>query len=154
MHLKRGNYTWYIQMKIYTKTSCQKSVYKEMTESFSEGQIVSLKQWILWICSNALDRIFYPLWNELAKGYPSLSYEPILDGSQIEGLQRLLYYKAQHAMPLKNFVEKLCGEMESFSRVINKHLTFLETEVNYFSVIVLSQQEDSKISRFCVQLSS
>ncbi|KAA8542369.1 hypothetical protein F0562_023494 [Nyssa sinensis] len=84
---------------------------------------------ILIFYSNALDKIFHPLLNELAQGCSSPLYERYPNGSQIEGLQRLLYSKSQDGIPLCNFVEKLYRELELFVMGISKHLVFLETEV-------------------------
>ncbi|XP_028092839.1 zinc finger protein BRUTUS-like At1g18910 isoform X1 [Camellia sinensis] len=79
--------------------------------------------------STALEKIFNPVLNELANGYLSHLQERFQDESQIEGLQRLLYHKDQNRLPLFNFVEKLCGELELFVMGISKHLALLESEI-------------------------
>ncbi|KAK1359771.1 Zinc ion binding protein [Heracleum sosnowskyi] len=79
--------------------------------------------------SNALNKIFYPIWNELSKDFTLPEYAQFLDERKIEGLQNLLSYKAHCAIPLKNYVEKLCGELELFVSWIDEHLTLLQKQV-------------------------
>ncbi|KAL1812482.1 hypothetical protein ACET3Z_022547 [Daucus carota] len=79
--------------------------------------------------SNALNKIFYPVWNELPKNFTLPEYAQFLDERKIEGLQNLLSYKAHSAIPLKNYVEKLCGELELFLSWIDEHLTLLQKQV-------------------------
>lgn len=83
------------------------------------------------IYSIALDQIFYPLIDELTKSDPSTSREQLIEGSQIEELQRLLYCKLQGGIQLNVLIEMLCQEVESFVGRISKKLHFLETVV-YF----------------------
>ncbi|XAR50105.1 Ubiquitin--protein ligase [Bertholletia excelsa] len=84
---------------------------------------------VLIFYSNALDKVFSPVLNELADSSLFHFHERFQDESQIEGLQKLLCHKDQNGLPLCNFVEKLCMELELFARGINKHLAFLQTEV-------------------------
>ncbi|XP_059643366.1 zinc finger protein BRUTUS-like At1g74770 isoform X2 [Cornus florida] len=84
---------------------------------------------VLIFYRNALDKIFYPMSNELVKVCPSPSFEQFPVESQIESLQRLLYSKVQNGIPTFNFMEKLCGELELFFMGISKQMVFLETEV-------------------------
>ncbi|XP_074343999.1 zinc finger protein BRUTUS-like At1g74770 [Apium graveolens] len=79
--------------------------------------------------SNALNKIFYPVWNELSKDSSLPEYAQFLDERKIEGLQNLLSYKSHIAIPLKNYVEKLCGELELFLSWIDEHLTLLQKQV-------------------------
>ena len=100
----------------------------------------SANKFINAFCSNALNRIFYPVWNELPKDFKLPEYAQFLDERKIEGLQNLLSYKSHSAIPLKNYVEKLCGELELFLSWIDEHLTLLQKQVHYFfSFIILTQ---------------
>ncbi|XP_004242165.1 zinc finger protein BRUTUS-like At1g74770 isoform X1 [Solanum lycopersicum] len=82
--------------------------------------------------SNALDQIYYPLVNQLNKDSPSPFYEQFIERSQIEELQKLLYYKLHEEIQIKVFVDMLCQEVELFVGRMNKKLQFLETEVFVF----------------------
>ncbi|KAM3307842.1 zinc finger protein BRUTUS-like [Capsicum chacoense] len=82
--------------------------------------------------SNALDQIYYPLVDQLNKDSPSTFHEQFIERSQIEELQRLLYYKLPEGIQLRVFVDMLCQEVESFVGRINKKLQFLDTVVFVF----------------------
>lgn len=83
-----------------------------------------------FFCSTAWDKKFNPIVNELANGILSHYHERFQVDGQIKGLQRLLYHKDQNGMPLCNYVEKLCGELELFATGISEHLSSLEKEVH------------------------
>lgn len=85
------------------------------------------------IYSNALDQIYYPLVNQLNKDSPSPFYEQFIERSQIEELQKLLYYKLHEEIQIKVFVDMLCQEVELFVGRMNKKLQFLEAEVRCLS---------------------
>ncbi|PSR89630.1 Zinc finger protein BRUTUS-like [Actinidia chinensis var. chinensis] len=93
--------------------------------------IVQLKFFadVLIFYSTALEKNFNPVLSELANGYQFHFLERFQYESQIEGLLRLLYHKDKNGIPLCNFVEKLCGELELFVMGISGHLALLETEV-------------------------
>ncbi|KAK4375621.1 hypothetical protein RND71_006298 [Anisodus tanguticus] len=82
--------------------------------------------------SNALDQIYYPLVDQLNMDASSTFHEQFIERSQIEELQRLLYYKLHEEIQLRVFIDMLCQELESFVGKINKKLQFLETEVFVF----------------------
>ncbi|XP_059289814.1 zinc finger protein BRUTUS-like At1g74770 isoform X2 [Lycium ferocissimum] len=82
--------------------------------------------------SNALDQIYYPLVDQLNKESLSTFHEQFIERSQIEELQRLLYYKLHEEIQLRVFIDMLCQELESFVGKINKKLLFLENEVFVF----------------------
>nr|XP_009594411.1 zinc finger protein BRUTUS-like At1g74770 isoform X2 [Nicotiana tomentosiformis] len=82
--------------------------------------------------SNALDQIYYPLVDQLTKDAPSTFHEQFIERSQIEELQRLLYYKLHEGIQLRVFTDMLCQELESFVARINKKLQLLETQVFLF----------------------
>jgi zinc finger-like protein len=84
---------------------------------------------VLSFYSNALKKFFYPVLNQLANGCLSPSDEQCSNGSHIEGLQLLLHHNAQNGMPLCKFLDKLCGELESFMLGVSKQFSFQETEV-------------------------
>ncbi|XP_016511441.2 zinc finger protein BRUTUS-like At1g74770 isoform X1 [Nicotiana tabacum] len=84
---------------------------------------------VLNFYSIALEQIFYPLLDEFIKSEPSISYEQFIEGSQMEGLQKLLYCNLQGGIQLNVLIEMLCQEVESFVERISKKLHFLETEV-------------------------
>lgn len=96
-----------------------------------DSAIVLLKFFtdVLLFYSTTWDKTFNPVVNELADGILSQYLERFQVDSQIEGLQRLLYHKDQNGMPLCNYVEKLCGELELFATGISEHLSSLEKEV-------------------------
>ncbi|CAN4100453.1 unnamed protein product [Withania somnifera] len=79
--------------------------------------------------SNALDQIYYPLVDQLNKDVPTTFHEQFIERSQIEELQKLLYYKLHEEIQLRVFVDMLCQEVESFVGRMNKKLQFLENEV-------------------------
>lgn len=79
--------------------------------------------------SNALEKLFYPVFNELVTGNLSSSTERFPNENHIEGLQRLLYSGAKNDMPLPKLVEKLCCELESLIVEISKQFSFQESEV-------------------------
>ncbi|XP_049345318.1 zinc finger protein BRUTUS-like At1g74770 [Solanum verrucosum] len=82
--------------------------------------------------SNALDQIYYPLVDQLNTDALSTFHEQFIERSQIEELQRLLYYKLHGEIQIKVFVDMLCQEVELFVGRMNKKLQFLETEVFVF----------------------
>ncbi|XP_009769605.1 zinc finger protein BRUTUS-like At1g74770 isoform X5 [Nicotiana sylvestris] len=82
--------------------------------------------------SNALDQIYYPLVDQLTKDAPSTLHEQFIERSQIEELQRLLYYKLHDGIQLRVFIDMLCQELESFVARINKKLQFVEAQVFLF----------------------
>ncbi|KAI9117590.1 hypothetical protein K1719_011756 [Acacia pycnantha] len=92
---------------------------------------------VLIFYSNAQKKFFYPVLSELANGWLTKSSEQFLGESHIEDLQRLLLYNAESDIPLSEFVEKLCRELELFMTRINKQFAFQETEV--FPVIHLNR---------------
>lgn len=97
------------------------------------------------LCSNALNKIFYPVWTELSKGFTLPEYAQFLDERKIEGLQNLLSYKSHSAIPLENYVEKLCGELELFLSWIDEHLTLLQKQVHcFFTLSCLNSNEIMK----------
>lgn len=81
------------------------------------------------IYSNALDQIYYPLVDQLNIDAPSTFHEQFIERSQIEELQRLLYYNLHEEIQLRVFIDMLCQEVELFVGRMNKKLQFLETEV-------------------------
>lgn len=85
------------------------------------------------IYSNALDQIYYPLVDQLNTDALSTFHEQFIERSQIEELQRLLYYKLHGEIQIKVFVDMLCQEVELFVGRMNKKLQFLETEVRRLS---------------------
>ena len=97
-------------------------------------------------CSTALEKIFNPVLSELANGYQFHFLERFQYESQIEGLLRLLYHKDKNGIPLCNFVEKLCGELELFVMGISGNLALLETEV-HCSLLFSSFNTTRKILR-------
>ncbi|XP_055832699.1 zinc finger protein BRUTUS-like At1g74770 isoform X2 [Solanum dulcamara] len=82
--------------------------------------------------SNALDQIYYPLVDQLNMDAPSTFHEQFIERSQIEELQRLLYYNLHEEIQLGVFIDMLCQEVELFVGRMNKKLQFLETEVFVF----------------------
>ncbi|KAK9925900.1 hypothetical protein M0R45_023162 [Rubus argutus] len=84
---------------------------------------------VLTFYSNAMEKLFHPVLNELVNGclYPSIEKFP--NESHIESLQKLLYYSLENGTPLGKFVEKLCREIESLVVGVSKHFAFHETEV-------------------------
>lgn len=83
------------------------------------------------IYSDALERVFFPVLNELADGCLSFSHQWFLDESRIEALLQLLQnFDALDGTSLSILVGKLCGQLESFMMRISKHLAFQETEVH------------------------
>ncbi|KAL6178124.1 hypothetical protein ACLB2K_049643 [Fragaria x ananassa] len=81
--------------------------------------------------SNALEKLFHPVLNELVNGrlYPSIEKFP--DESLLESLRNLLYYSLENGTPLGKFVEKLCQEFECLVVGVCKHFAFQETELAY-----------------------
>ncbi|KAK4257144.1 hypothetical protein QN277_006769 [Acacia crassicarpa] len=84
---------------------------------------------VLIFYSNAQKKFFHPVLSELANGWLTKSSEQFLGESHIEDLQQLLLYDAESGIPLPDFVEKLCRELELFMTRINKKFAFQETEV-------------------------
>lgn len=84
---------------------------------------------VLIFYSNALDKIFYPMCTQFAEDCPAPSIQQFLDDTQIEGLQRLLYYKAESVQHVRHFVHKLCTQLEKCVLGIDGHLKFLETKI-------------------------
>ncbi|XP_004301304.1 PREDICTED: uncharacterized protein LOC101310711 [Fragaria vesca subsp. vesca] len=84
---------------------------------------------VLTFYSNALEKLFHPVLNELVNGclYPSIEKFP--DESLLESLRNLLYYSLENGTPLGKFVEKLCREFECLVVGVSKHFAFHETEV-------------------------
>lgn len=89
------------------------------------------------IYSNALDKLFCPVLNQLVHGCMSPSAEGFRGEKHIEGLQMLLYQSAQKDINVEKFVNKLCRELESFIVELSKQFAFHEAEVHtlttYFS---------------------
>nr|GMC75843.1 zinc finger protein BRUTUS-like At1g74770 [Ipomoea batatas] len=83
---------------------------------------------ILAFYSYALDKLFYPLLEEIAETGLSPFYEHLIHESQIEGLTKLLFSKLEEGLQ-SNFIEMLCQELESVAGLINKRLIILEKEV-------------------------
>ncbi|KAJ7956322.1 putative Zinc finger protein [Quillaja saponaria] len=79
--------------------------------------------------SNAQQKLFYPVFNEFANGRVSDSNENFPSESNIGRLQQLLFIDIQNGMPLCNFIEKLCRELEDFEIGVNRQFSFQETEV-------------------------
>ncbi|KAK6924931.1 Zinc finger, CHY-type [Dillenia turbinata] len=79
--------------------------------------------------SIALDKIFYPVLNDLSDGSSSSSKEMFSDRSLLESLQHLLNYIAKTGIPSCEFVEKLHQDLESLMTEIIKNLAFQQTEV-------------------------
>ncbi|XP_022134687.1 zinc finger protein BRUTUS-like At1g18910 isoform X2 [Momordica charantia] len=77
----------------------------------------------------ALEKFFHPVFNRHSDASPISSDQLFLNDSHIEGLQRLLQQGAQDTIPLSNFLEKLCWDVESFIVQVSKQFTFQETEV-------------------------
>ncbi|KAL5544275.1 hypothetical protein UlMin_008059 [Ulmus minor] len=88
---------------------------------------------IITFYSNALEKLFNPVINEIVHGSVSSSNEGFPIGSQIEGLHMLLYHNERNDTNFCKFVEKLCWELESFVAEISKQFAFHEAEV--FSII-------------------
>lgn len=72
--------------------------------------------------------------NELVQGSVSPAAEGFPGESHIEGLQMLLYYKSTNDPSLSKFVDKLCGELESFVMEISKRFDFHEAEVKILHI--------------------
>lgn len=77
----------------------------------------------------ASEKFFRPMFNRHSDVCPVASDQPFLCDGHIEGLQQLLQHGAQDTMPLSNFLEKLCWDMESFVVRVSKQFTFQETKV-------------------------
>ncbi|KAK4568395.1 hypothetical protein RGQ29_003971 [Quercus rubra] len=84
---------------------------------------------VLSFYSNAQEKFFYPMLNQLANGCLSPSDEQFPNGSYIEGLQLLLHHNVQNGIPLCKFLDKLCRELESFMLGVSKQFSFQETKV-------------------------
>ncbi|XP_028784078.1 zinc finger protein BRUTUS-like At1g18910 isoform X2 [Neltuma alba] len=91
---------------------------------------------VLTFYSNAQKKFFYSVLSELAYGWLTKSSEQFLGESHIEDLQQLLLYNAESGMPLSEFVEKLCRELELFMTRVSKQFAFQETQV--FPIIRLN----------------
>ncbi|KZV21692.1 hypothetical protein F511_02850 [Dorcoceras hygrometricum] len=86
---------------------------------------------VLIYYSNSLDKIFYPLFNELAKSnLPPCSR--LVEESQIERLRRLLFFELQSLEQPRSFIEMLSKELESLVEGFNKNLSVLESKVFAF----------------------
>lgn len=82
----------------------------------------------LFDCSNSLDKIFYPLFSELAKSnLPPCNR--LVEESQIECLRRLLFFELQSSKQPRSFIEMLSKELESLVEEFNKNLFVLESKV-------------------------
>ncbi|XP_022921588.1 zinc finger protein BRUTUS-like At1g74770 [Cucurbita moschata] len=77
----------------------------------------------------ALEKFFRPVFNQYSDAYLISSDQAFLSDSHIEALQRLLQHGAHDTIPLSNFLEKLCWDMESFVVRVSKQFTFQETKV-------------------------
>ncbi|EXB42060.1 Uncharacterized RING finger protein [Morus notabilis] len=96
------------------------------------ADIITFYRYFL-IYSNALDKLFCPVLNQLVHGCMSPSAEGFRGEKHIEGLQMLLYQSAQKDINVGKFVNKLCWELESFIVELSKQFAFHEAEV--FSII-------------------
>lgn len=76
-----------------------------------------------------MDQVFYPMVNQLFKNVLPLSFPRLVNKSQIEGLQSLLYGKLEGGAQPSNFLKGLCREVELILRGISENLTYIETEV-------------------------
>ncbi|XP_075519466.1 zinc finger protein BRUTUS-like At1g74770 isoform X1 [Primulina tabacum] len=86
---------------------------------------------VLIYYSNSLDKIFYPLFSELAKSnLPPCSR--LVEESQIECLRRLLFFELQSSEQPESFIEMLSKELESLVEGLNKNLFVLESKVFAF----------------------
>ncbi|XP_071731632.1 zinc finger protein BRUTUS-like At1g74770 isoform X2 [Rutidosis leptorrhynchoides] len=102
--------------------------------------------------SNALDKLFYSMCIELAEDCPSPSYQRFLDGSQIEGLQLLLYCKTENVVSASNFVENLCDKLKICAAGIRKYLTFVEIEVFPFIVKNCTREMQRWLLYACLEM--
>ncbi|KAL2515948.1 zinc ion binding [Forsythia ovata] len=83
---------------------------------------------VLIFYSISLDQFFYPMPSDLAKNDQPLCSQ-LIDQSQIEDLQKLLFYELQGTTQLSSFVDILCKKLESFLWGLSKNMNFLEAEV-------------------------
>ncbi|CAM8984233.1 unnamed protein product [Rhodiola kirilowii] len=84
---------------------------------------------IVMFYRNTLDKLLYPILDGVAQRCSYDTTKRLITISNIESLQRSLYYHVTKGTTIHNFVEKICWEVDSFLKVISKHFTFLETEV-------------------------
>ncbi|OVA09101.1 zinc finger protein [Macleaya cordata] len=85
---------------------------------------------VLIFYSDALEKVFFSVLNELANGGLSLSYQRFPDDNQIEGLFRALQnISSQNGSSLSSHVEKLSLQLVSFLEGISNHFAFQESEV-------------------------
>ncbi|XP_052182286.1 zinc finger protein BRUTUS-like At1g74770 isoform X2 [Diospyros lotus] len=126
-----------------------KGILKELYQIRSSNSFLTLDSAIIQLkflmdvviyYSIALDKVFDPVVNEFADGFSFHFKGRVKNENQLEGLQRLLYDKVQdEKMPLCNFVEELCRELELYVIGISEHLVLLETEkwLLYQSVYIM-----------------
>ncbi|KAI3954024.1 hypothetical protein MKW98_017848 [Papaver atlanticum] len=85
---------------------------------------------VLIFYSDALEKVFFSVLNELADGSLSFTYQRFPDDFQIEGLFRALQnVSSQNISSLPNHVENLCSQLVPFLEGISMHFAFQESEV-------------------------
>ncbi|KAL2321921.1 hypothetical protein Fmac_026300 [Flemingia macrophylla] len=84
---------------------------------------------VLIFYSNAQKQFFHPVLNKHTYDWLSKSNEQFLGESNIEDIQKLLFYNSESGIPLSKFVEKLCQKFESFVSGVKKQFAFQENEV-------------------------
>ncbi|KAI3941246.1 hypothetical protein MKX01_029820 [Papaver californicum] len=85
---------------------------------------------VLIFYSDALEKVFFSVLNELADGSLSFTYQRFPDDFQIEGLFRALQnISSQNISSLSNHVENLCSQLVPFLEGISVHFAFQESEV-------------------------
>ncbi|KAJ8452371.1 hypothetical protein Cgig2_006176 [Carnegiea gigantea] len=84
---------------------------------------------VLMFYSHTLERIFYPLLEDISILQRSLSCMAFSHTNEIEGLQQILYDATQINLANPKFVEMLYNKVESVVLATSEHLSFQETEV-------------------------
>ncbi|XP_021761695.1 zinc finger protein BRUTUS-like At1g18910 isoform X1 [Chenopodium quinoa] len=84
---------------------------------------------VLIFYSDALERIFYPLLEDISVHPTSSSYKAFPCKNEIEGFQKIIFNATQINFANPRFFEMMCNKMEDLVLVTSKHLSFQETKV-------------------------
>lgn len=103
---------------------------------------------VLIFYSDVLDKIFYPLLEDLTGTLPSIP--PFFDKDEVEGLQEVLYHGKQTVIPFSIFVQNLLTKMEPFTIKITQQLSFQESEV--FPLIINKCNHETQVQLLFLSL--
>lgn len=81
------------------------------------------------ICSNALEKLFYPVLVDVSDIQLSLPAQDLYIASDIKHLLYLVNYNSQKGITENEFVKELCQKLESFVRNIDIKFSLQENEV-------------------------